>query len=100
MNASHSSRRVNRVVRNDGAQHLYAVGQAVRLKDGFAQRSQAPGVYRVTRRLPPRGEFPQYHIRNDNERYERLASQDELEAVNASSGGEGDALLERTFDRG
>lgn len=100
MNAPNVSRRATRMARHDSVPHLYAVGQAVRLKDGSKQRSQAPGIYRITRTLPPQGEFPQYRIRNDDERYERLASQDELEAANASSGGEGAALMGRTFGHG
>lgn len=92
-----SRRRFTRIASQDSAPHLYAVGQAVRLKGGFAQRSHAPGIYRITRTLPPRGEFQQYHIRSDEERHERLVSENELEAVNASPGGEGAALLERTF---
>jgi hypothetical protein len=96
MNTPHLYRRNTPMARHGAAPHLYAVGQAVRLKGGFAQRSQAPGLYHVTRTLPPQGESPQYRVRNDYEGHERLASQSELEAVT----GEGAALMERTFSHG
>jgi hypothetical protein len=67
---------------------------------GFMQRSQIAGIYRITGTLPPRGELPQYRIRNDSERHERVATQDNLEPVNISSGSEGATLIERTFGRG
>jgi hypothetical protein len=93
MNKPHLYRRNTPMARHGRAPHLYAVGQTVRLKGGFAQRAQAPGVYHITRMLPSEGECPQYRVRNDHENHERLASQDELEAVN----GVGGALVERTF---
>lgn len=100
-NTTSNYQRAARMAREDGVAHLFAVGQAVRLKGGFAQPSRAPGIYHVTRTLPPRGGSPQYHIRNEDERHERLASQDELEAVNASSDGEGGGnLMARTFGHG
>lgn len=98
MNTTQIHRRPPRIARHDSAPHLYVVGQAVRLKGGFAQPVQAKGVYHITRTLPPLGELPQYRIRNDEETHERLASQNELEAVNTTSGG-GD-LIARTFGHG
>jgi hypothetical protein len=96
MNTRHLYRRNTPMARHRAAPHRYAVGQAVRLKGGFAQQSQAPGVYHITRTLPPQGESPQYLVRNDYEIHERLASQNELEAVT----GDGAALMERTFSHG
>jgi hypothetical protein len=64
------------------------------------RRSQTADIYHITGTLPPRGEFPQYRIRNDNERHERVAAQDDLEPVSPSSAGEGAALIERTFNHG
>lgn len=84
----------------DAKTHLYAVGQAIRLKGEFMQRSQAVGIYHITGTLPPTGEFPQYRIRNDDERHERVATQDNLDPVNTSSGSEGATLIERTFGHG
>jgi hypothetical protein len=84
----------------DAPTHLYAVGQAVRLKGGFMQRSQGASIYHITGTLPSRGELPQYRIRNDEERHERVATQDNLELVSTSSGSEDDTLIERTFGHG
>jgi hypothetical protein len=81
----------------DSSPHLFAVGQTVRLRNGFAHRLQASGVFRITRTLPPHGEFPQYQIRSDDERHERLAAQNELEAVTSSAHNRDAALVERTF---
>lgn len=92
MNVAHLHRRS---ARTDSSPHLFAVGQAVRLRKSFAHRPA--GVFRITRTLPPQGEFPQYHIRSDDERHERLAAQNELEALTGSAQAEGAALVERTF---
>jgi hypothetical protein len=100
MNAPNVSRRARRPIHPDAATHLYAVGQAVRLKGGFMQRSGIADIYHVTATLPPTGEFPQYRIRNDDERHERVATQDNLEPVSAASAGEGATLIERTFGHG
>ncbi|MCW2318175.1 hypothetical protein SAMN06265338_11121 [Rhodoblastus acidophilus] len=98
MNTTQICRRAPRKAGHESAPHLYVVGQSVRLKGGFAQRTLAKGVYHVTRTLPLLGEFPQYRIRNDDETHERLASQNELEAVDARSGGAD--LIARTFGHG
>lgn len=47
----------------------------------FGQSPKTPDFYRVTGTLPARENSPQYRIRNDEERHERIASQDDLEAV-------------------
>ncbi|MCI4679609.1 hypothetical protein K9U39_07270 [Rhodoblastus acidophilus] len=100
MNAPNISRRATRPIRPEAATHLYAVGQAVRLTGGFTERSKIAGVYHITGTLPPRGDFPQYRIRNDDELYERVTTQDNLQPVSASSDGEGATLIERTFRHG
>ncbi|CAK7255755.1 MULTISPECIES: hypothetical protein [unclassified Shinella] len=93
------SRNLLRQVRPDTTRHLYAVGQAVRLKGGFQSRPSIAGIYRITGTLPSAGAFPQYRIRNDDERHERVTTQDKLTPVNTSSG-EGATLIERTFGHG
>jgi len=92
MNTPHIYRRNTPIANHRSAPHRFALGQAVRLKGGFAQRAAC----RITRTLPPLGETPQYRIRNDGESHERLASQNELEAVT----GEGADLMARTFHHG
>ena len=68
------------------ATHLFTTGQIVRLKGGVPLASQSANTYRITGTLPPRGDSPQYRIRNDDERYERVATQDSLEPVLISPG--------------
>ncbi len=100
MNAPNLSHHTSRPIQSDAPTHLYAVGQAVRLKGAFMRGPQAAGVYRITGTLPPRGEVPQYRLRSNDECHERVATQDEVAPVNASSRSEGAALIERTFGHG
>jgi hypothetical protein len=100
MSASNLSRHASRPIHPEATTHLYTVGQAVRLRGGFTQWSHAADIYRVTGILPPRGEFPQYRIRNDNERHERVATQDHLEPASSSPADDGATLIERTFGCG
>ena len=52
----------------------FKIGQLV-----FYLNSDATsGVFEVTKLLPPEGETFQYHIKNANEPYERVAEQHEL----------------------
>ncbi len=87
-----------RNARSDRPTHRYAVGQIVALKESGVRRLEPGLAFRIVAALPPRGTAPQYRIRNDDERHERMATQDELELVgtmppNAS-------LIERTFAHG
>lgn len=79
------------------ATHLYSVGQPVRLKGSFGQQSQFADIYHITDTLPPSGGSPQYRIRNEDERYERVTKQDSLEPVSASQSGDLATLFEKTF---
>lgn len=90
----------SRPQRREVATHLYAVGQTVRLRSGFATLPKAAEIFQITATLPPRDDSPQYRIRNDDERHERVTTQDSLELVSAPPAGERDTLLERTFGRG
>jgi len=83
--------------RRETPTHLFALGQTVRLRGNFPKTSE---VYRITGTLPPRGDSPQYRIRNDDERHERVTTQDSLEPVRLSQSGEGATLIERTFGHG
>jgi hypothetical protein len=84
--------------RREVATHLFVVGQAVRFKGGFGLKASATDIYRVTRTLPPRGNSPQYRIRNEEERHERVTSQEDLEGIPTTSGEA--SLIERTFGHG
>jgi hypothetical protein len=84
-------------IRREAATHLFTMGQIVRLKGGFALPSQSLVAYRITGTLPPRGDSLQYRIRNDDEGYERVATQDSLEPVRISPACPSSALIEGTF---
>ncbi|MFU0507481.1 hypothetical protein [Pseudaminobacter sp. NGMCC 1.201702] len=89
-----------RSIRPAAATHLFAVGQAVRLRGNFGTFPKTAEIYRITGTLPPRAHSPQYRIRNDDERHERVATQDSLEPIRLSQSSEGAALIERTFGHG
>lgn len=80
--------------------HLFAMGQTVRLRGGFGSLPASAEIYRITATLPPRGDSLQYRIRNDEEKYERVTTQDNLEPVTLPQDGGGAALIERTFGAG
>ena len=92
--------RNTRPIRHEAAAHLFATGQIVRLKGGFALPSQSVVTYRITATLPPTGNSPQYRIRNDDELYERVATQESLEPAPMSPAGPRGALIEGTFGDG
>ena len=94
MTATHLMRG-NRPIRREPATHRFAVGQAVRLKSGSAM-----SPYRITGTLPPRENSPQYRIRNEEERHERVTTDDSIELIGASLAQDGASLLERTFGIG
>ena len=94
MTVTTSRQRAGRSLPPEPAIYLFAVGQAVRLKGGFGR---SPYIYHITGTLPPSGDLPQYRIRNVDEHYERVATEDQLELPPASRGGAGAALIERTF---
>lgn len=90
-----------RPVRREAASHLFAIGQTVRLKTRFATALPPSSLFHITATLPPKVNSPQYRIRNDEERHERVATQDDLEPVDLSgAGNEATTLLERTFGLG
>lgn len=100
MTAASTLQRHPRTIRRDPTMHLFAVGQSVRLKGGFGRAYQSADIYRITGTLPARGESPQYRIRNDDERHERVTTQDSIEPVGISPAEEGATLIERTFGYG
>jgi hypothetical protein len=86
--------------RRETTKHLFAIGQAVRLRSNFGTFPKTAEVYRITGMLPPVGDSPQYRIRNDDERHDRVTTQDSLEPVRLPQSGEGATLIERTFGHG
>ncbi len=89
-----------RPVRGDEATHQFAIGQAVRMRGGLGGSTLSSDIYHVTATLPPRGDSLQYRIRNDDERHERVITQESIEPVANSRSGHGSSLLETTFGGG
>lgn len=63
------------------ANHLFAVGQAVRLINRAGLSPKAAETYLVTDMLPARDNSPQYRIRNDEMSQERVAAEKNLEKI-------------------
>jgi hypothetical protein len=57
MNPTTFMRRNPRPLRHEAANHLYAVGQAVRFKGNFGTFPKTAEIYRISGMLPPRGNF-------------------------------------------
>ncbi|KQZ14711.1 MULTISPECIES: hypothetical protein [unclassified Mesorhizobium] len=89
-----------RPVRREAAVHLFAIGQVVRLRGGLGMPSAGADIFHITGTLPPRGGSLQYRIRSDEERHERVTTQDNLELVAMPLAGEDSTLIERTFGNG
>lgn len=95
MTATNPMRHGNRAIRRQTATHLFTVGQTVRLKS-----ASGATLYRITATLPARDNSLQYRVRNEEERYERVTTEDGIELVNLSPAGEDGTLIERTFGHG
>ncbi|MCM2291944.1 hypothetical protein NAC44_06325 [Allorhizobium sp. BGMRC 0089] len=81
--------------------HLYSIGQIVRKKRGLPTGIGSPAeTYHITATLPAAGNSLQYRMRSDNERYERVVSQDLLEPAFARQSDSASTLLEETFAHG
>lgn len=77
--------------------HVFKIGQAVKLMRGFGHHPQNTNLYRVVGALPPLGASFQYRIRSDHERHERIALEDDLEAVRMPAHGKGGAHAAAVF---
>jgi hypothetical protein len=100
MNTRSQMRHTARQIGREAATHRFAVGQIVRLRNSFGKFPRNAEIYRITGTLPPSGDSPQYRIRNDDERHERVTTEDSLEPAGLSLVGEGATLIERTFSNG
>ena len=90
----------NRPIRRATAKHLFTIGQAVRLKGGFGTSPKFGDIYRITGTLPARDNSPQYRVRNEDERHERVTTEDDLEPVDTARQVDDTTLIERTFRNG
>ncbi len=69
------------------SEHLYTIGQFVRMKSRYGRPLSTPDIYRITGLLPPSNNSYQYRIRSDQEPHERVTTEDNLEKVAGSSFG-------------
>lgn len=65
--------------------HRFAVGQSVRLISRLGLSLKTAENYRITGTLPKQGKEMQYRIRNEDERHERVATEDCLELIEEQS---------------
>ena len=67
------------------ANHRFSIGQRVRLT-GWNRLSTSPAeTFRIVATLPERNDLLQYRIRSDNERHERVTTEDNLENADTAS---------------
>ncbi len=67
------------------ALHRFSVGQNVRMTGWQRQSADSAETFRVVATLPERNDLLQYRIRSDNERHERVTTEDNLENADAAS---------------
>ncbi|WP_051614669.1 hypothetical protein [Phyllobacterium sp. UNC302MFCol5.2] len=72
--------------------HRFAIGQQVRLRSGGGAAMKSTATFEILARLPPLGGSFQYRIRDAAEKHERMATEDNLEAINIWSSGDRDSL--------
>jgi hypothetical protein len=94
------STQLNRTRRRDVVSHLFEVGQVVRMKRWSGLSPKSADVFRIVATLPAKDNSLQYRIRSDDERHERVASEDTLERVDPAAGAGRTNLIERTFGHG
>lgn len=101
MNLPAHSDRTGRVHRRaDVSRHLFRVGQKVTMKPRFGLSAKPGELFSILATLPARDNSPQYRIRSDEERHERVATEDSLEPVDEKAAADGATLIERTFGSG
>jgi len=67
--------------RNDTPSHLFAIGQTVRMKSRTGLVQKTADLFQIKSRLPVKDGSPQYRIRSEQETYERVTTEDNLEPV-------------------
>ncbi|WP_163269348.1 hypothetical protein [Chelativorans alearense] len=61
--------------------HRFAIGQHVRMSNRFSLSPDTAKIYHITATLPARDNSLQYRIRNDDERHDRVTTEDSLEEI-------------------
>ena len=63
------------------ALHRYPLGQTVRFKSRAGMPLKTPDTFEIVGLLPPQNGTCQYRMRSEEERHERVAQEDDIEAV-------------------
>ena len=69
--------------RTDTPSHLVAIGQTVRMKSRSGLAQKTAELFQIKSRLPVKDGSPQYRIRSEQETYERVTTEDNLEVADA-----------------
>jgi hypothetical protein len=72
-----------RVYGTDAAmrEHRFSIGQKVRMPNGTGTAKTGDLVFTVIGTMPETNRSPQYRIRSDDERHERVVTEDMLQAM-------------------
>jgi hypothetical protein len=67
--------------RTDTPSHRFAIGQIVRMKSRSGLAQKTAELFQIKSRMPVKDGSPQYRIRSEQETYERVTTEDNLEAA-------------------
>jgi hypothetical protein len=62
-------------------EHRFSIGQSVRMPNRFGAPKTDDLLFTVTGKMPAKDRSPQYRIRSEEERHERVVTEDMLEAA-------------------
>ncbi|MEK1855414.1 MAG: hypothetical protein AAAC48_27005 [Phyllobacterium sp.] len=68
--------------------HRFTIGQQVRMRSGGGAMMKTTAIFEILATLPPLGQSFQYRIRDAEEKYERITTEDNLEAIDIWSSGD------------
>ncbi|RWF71498.1 MAG: hypothetical protein EOS26_21240 [Mesorhizobium sp.] len=71
--------------RTDTPAHPFAIGQTVRMKSRIGLVQKTAELFQIKSKLPVKDGSPQYRIRSDEETYERVTTEDNLEVADNPS---------------
>lgn len=75
--------------------HRFAIGQKVRIKGWGGNKVKSTATYCIMATLPASGGSLQYRMRDDAEKHERIATEDNLEAADMWSSKDRSAFEQR-----
>jgi hypothetical protein len=62
-------------------EHRFSIGQSVRMPNRLGTLKTDDLLFTVTGKMPAKDRSPQYRIRSEEERHERVVTEDMLEAI-------------------